>query len=97
MSEPSLFPQILMNARSYQVSARVETASTLSEASSANAHKATTSARKLASVKASCMDIFKLLAFFRTKLPSDLEKILSKDLLAWVIALILSYPRCSAV
>lgn len=43
--------QTLTNARSYQVSARVETASTLLGASSVSAHKATTSARKLASVK----------------------------------------------
>lgn len=68
VSELSVLPQISMNARSYQVSARVETASTLLEASSASARKATTSARRPASVKVSCMDTFKLLALFRTQL-----------------------------
>lgn len=51
VSELSLLLQILMNARSYQVSARVETVSILLVASSVSAPKATTSARKPASVK----------------------------------------------
>ena len=63
VSELSPLLQILMNARSYQDSARVETVLTLLVASSVSALKATTSARKPASVK-----VIQDLGYFCTRL-----------------------------